>query len=697
MPEVIYRLDSEKEIATFIIDTAGSVNTIGEHFLRDFASATDRANRDKVKGVILASAKTKSFLDGANLMEISKEPSPINLKYMVLKLQEILAALAQSPFPVVAVVTGQTVLGGGFETLLWTCDHIFAAPGTRMGLPEVNVGLFPAAGGPETLRRIVGLKKAIEIVMRGQVLSAEAYTASGVVSMADRDQILAEAEKWILAHPTIINRNYAPEWKEPEQLSTEDRKTIIQAARSRFAVCPEKPYFKAAIDAIEEGLDRPFEEAVKNEVNHLVPLIAHPNVKNKIDLFFLTTSVAPKLAKINPKKAVLVTGIAIIGAGLMGQGIAQICADRGIKVLLIDIDLETAQAGKEKIDEGLEPLVKKGRWAPERKNKVMDSIRVSDDYGDLKDIPLVIEAVFEDLELKQKILRQVQDVNPDTIFASNTSTIPMQEIATLSDRPEQVVGMHYFSPVPLMPLLEIIRSPQTSERALATAVVAGRQQGKICIIVGDGPGFYTSRTFGVYVMTGFYLAEMGLDPWEVDRLALEVGFPQGPLHIYGTAGGNVIYHATSYIKSKKPDLMDVPESLVKMYEAGYWGAGKPCFYRNGMVPDESAKQFIVRNESLPVPEREEAKQMLLLSMVNQAFHCLDEGVIKDYYSMDLAAILGIGFPDCWHGPGRYVSCKGVRATLDALKRIYAKYSLAFFKPAREFERLIACGVDTNLV
>ena len=697
MPEVIYQLDPKKEIATFIVDTAGSVNTIGEQFIRDFATATSRANSDKVKGVILASAKKKSFLDGANLLEMSQDPSPLNLKQVLLKLQEILAALAQSSFPVVAVLTGQTALGGGLETLLWTCDHIFATSGTRMGLPEVNIGLFPAAGGPETLRRVVGLKKAMEIVMRGQILPAEAYTAAGIVTMVSKDKILVEAEKWILAHPDIINRNYDPAWQEPEQLDEKERKKLVRATRRRFTICPEKPYFKAAIDAIEEGLVLPFEEAVQNEAEHFAPLIAHPNVKNKIGFFFLATSLARKLAKINPQKAVPVPKIAVIGAGFMGQGIAQVCADKGSKVLLIDIALATAQAGKEKISAGLNPLVKKGRWSLERKNKVMDNIRVSGDYNDLKDIPLVIEAVFEDLELKQKILKQVQDINPDIIFASNTSTIPMQEIAAKSERPEQVVGMHYFSPVPLMPLLEIIRGPQTSETALATAVVAGQQQGKTCVIVGDGPGFYTSRTFGVYVMTGFYLAEMGIDPWEVDRLALEAGFPQGPLHVYGTVGGNVIYHAGSYIKSKKPALMDIPESLIKMYEAGYWGAGKPCFYKNGLVPDESAKQFIVRQESLDTPDREEAKEMLLLSMVNQAFHCLDEGVLENYFSMDLAAVLGIGFPDCWHGPARYVSQKGVKNTLEALQRIHAKYGLAFFKPAREFERLIARGVDSELI
>jgi 3-hydroxyacyl-CoA dehydrogenase/enoyl-CoA hydratase/3-hydroxybutyryl-CoA epimerase len=257
--------------------------------------------------------------------------------------------------------------------------------------------------------------------------------------------------------------------------------------------------------------------------------------------------------------------------------------------------------------------------------------------------------------------------------------------------------MHYFSPVPLMPLLEVVQGPKTSDSALATAVTCGRQQGKTCIIVGDGPGFYTSRTFGVYVMTGLFLTEMGLNPWKVDHLALEAGFPQGPLHVYGTAGGNVIYHAGSFIQSRKPEVFSVPKTLTNLYEAGYVGAGKPCFYENGSKPDQSVLEYIHRTPSLPTPGSDEAKEMLLLAMVNQAFMCLDEGVVRDYYSMDIGAILGIGFPDCWHGPARYVSQNGVRATKMRLGELCDTYGLPFFRPADEFDRLIACGVDRNIV
>jgi len=695
--ELRYKIDRGKGVAIFEIDTPDSVNTIGEQFIKDLGEATEKAKSDRVKGVILTSAKAKSFLDGANLMEIMKDPSPLSVKHIVLKYQETLGALAKTPFPVVAVLLDQTALGGGFEILLWGCDHIFTTSGSKLGLPEINAGLFPAGGGPETLRRAMGLKTTLDIILGGRILPVEFYTNSGLVTMVSKDEIFFEAEKWIENNKGIVNRNYDPEWNEPNLSSVKEQQTLIKNARERYTVCPEKPYFKAAIDAIEEGLGLPFEEAIRNEVKHFAPLIVEPNVKNKIDLFFSLTGLAPKLATIDRKKAILAPEIAIIGAGLMGQGIAQVCADNGMRVLLFDVDKKTALAGREKINNALDLLVKKGRWLPERKEQVMNNIRPMKDYGELKSIPLVIEAVFEDLDLKQKILKQVQDVNADIIFASNTSTIPMEEISAHSDRPEQVVGMHYFSPVPLMPLLEVIQGPKTSETALATAVTSGRQQGKTCIIVGDGPGFYTSRTFGVFVMTGFYLAEMGLDPWEIDSLALEAGFPQGPLHVYGTAGGNVVYHAGLFMKSRIPDLLPVPETLIKMYEAGYTGAGKPCFYKDDLKPDKSALEFIVRNKSLPSPARDEVKEMLLLAMVNQAFLCLDEGVLRDYFSMDIGAILGIGFPDCWHGPARYVSQKGVKAVHRKIQAIYHKYGLSFFKPAKEFERLIACGVDRGLI
>ena len=699
MSEAQYTLDRETMVATIIIDTAGPVNTIGQVFMTDMEKAINRANKDKVRGVILASGKKNSFLDGANLKELMTDASPQFIRLTIIRYQDILAALAKGPFPVVATLNAQTALGGGLELLLWGCDHVFATPGSKMGQPEVNVGLFPAGGATRSLARVAGFKAAVEMITTGRVRPAESFANPGFLTMCSVRDLNPLAKSWIDENQGVINRNYDPDFQGPAPLTDEEKQKIINAARSRYTICPNRPYLSAAIDCLEEGLRLPFEDAARNEVEKFVPLFEHPNTRNKIDLFFLTTGLGPRLVKADASKAVKVDRIAVIGAGLMGRGIAQVAADRGIKATLLDMDENMTKASVDDLDRTLESMVSKGSWSKARKEAVMSNIDWTTDYGELKNTPLVIECVFENLELKRKILAQVQAVNPEAIFASNTSTIPMADISEGALRPEQVVGMHYFSPVPLMPLLEVVRGAKSSPAAVATAVTVGRAMGKTLILVADGPGFYTSRTFGSFMNNGFRLAELGMSPWDVDLLALHAGFPQGPLHVYGTTGGSIAYHASQFMAGRFPDRMEVPDSLTKLFEAGYTGAGKPSFYLDprAMTRDESVLEHIVPAKGLPVPNNEEAKDILLLAMVNEAFWCLTEGVLPDYYSMDLGAVLGIGFPDCWHGPARYVSLRGVKNVKARLSELADKFRIASLAPAPEFDRLIACGLDSHLI
>jgi 3-hydroxyacyl-CoA dehydrogenase/enoyl-CoA hydratase/3-hydroxybutyryl-CoA epimerase len=699
MPEVSYKLDQATGLATLTIDTAGPVNTIGQKFITDLEKASARAVQDQVRGVIIDSAKKKSFLDGANLKEILTDATPQVARLIVKRYQDALELLAKAPFPVVAILDGQTALGGGFELLLWACDHVFATASSSMGLPEVNVGLFPAGGGTQTLRKVVGFKAAVEMITTGRVNPAPAYAESGVVTVCKSEELLPKAHAWINDHQGILNRNYDPGRQEPNPIPDDEKQRILNASRFRFTISPFRPYLQAALDALEAGLTLSFSEATAKEVELFVPLLFHPNSRNKIDLFFLMTSMGPKLAKVDRSKALAVKEFAVIGAGLMGQGIAQVAADKGMRVMLIDVDEARTKTAVETIDRAAENLVSRGRWTAERKQALMANLRWTTDYADLKHVPLVIECVFEDLALKRDILARVQAVNPEAIFASNTSTIPMAEIAEGAARPEQVVGMHYFSPVPLMPLLEVIQGPQSSAASVATAVTTGRAMGKTVILVGDGPGFYTSRTFGTFVLNGFRLAELGLRPWDVDLLALQAGFPQGPLHVYGTTGGSVIYHAGNFMASKFPERIPIPASLERLFQAGYVGAGRPSFYldQKKMTPDESVMEHIAPLKGLPTPTAEEAKDVLLLGMVNEAFWCLSEGVLKDYFSMDLGAVLGIGFPDCWHGPARYASQKGVRTVYDRLAELSERFQLPGLAPAPEFKAIMACGLDGCLV
>jgi 3-hydroxyacyl-CoA dehydrogenase / enoyl-CoA hydratase / 3-hydroxybutyryl-CoA epimerase len=699
MSEVTYALDHSSKVATFTIDTAGPVNTVGQLFVSDLERATESALSDEVRGVVLVSGKKRSFLDGANLKEIMTNATPGTMRHVLLRFQEALAALAKTPFPVVAVLNGQTALGGGFELLLWGCDHVFATASSRMGLPEINVGLFPAGGGTQILPRIIGFKPAVDAILTGRVSSAEDFAESGLVSVRAPADLGKEAVAWINGHQGIVNWNYDPNYSTADQSTQEEKEKILSDARRRYGISPHRPYIAEALDSLGASLRMPFDEAVRRDADLLVSLFEHANSRNKIDLFFLASTVGPKLAKIDSRKAKAVDRLAIIGSGLMGRGIAQVAADSGFKTTLIDVEVETARQAVENIKKTLDDLVARGRWPQRRRDAAMANLSVGDDYSVLRDIPIVIECVFEDLQLKQKILGDVQEANPHAIFASNTSTIPMAEICATSSHPEQVVGMHYFSPVPLMQLLEIIQGPKSDPAAVATAVTVGKAMGKTVILVNDGPGFYTSRTFSQYVIGGFKLAELGLSPWEVDRLALIAGFPQGPLHVYGTAGGNIVYHASQFLVSRLPDRVNVPPSLPRMYEAGFVGAGKPSFYLDDrkLVPNEAAAEFIVRAEGLPTPTPEEAQDILLLGMVNEAFWCMSEGVLKDYYSMDLGAVLGIGFPDCWHGPARYVSLKGVKAVKQRLAELSDKFAMPSLRPAPEFDSLIACGVDSSLV
>ncbi|MCA1962032.1 MAG: enoyl-CoA hydratase/isomerase family protein [Desulfomonile sp.] len=699
MAEVTYALDRDSLIGTMVIDTAGPVNTIGQRFITDLEKATAQALRDSVRGVMIVSTKKTSFLDGANLQEIMQDATPQMIRIVMKRYQDALATLAKAPFPVVAVLDGQTALGGGFELLLWACDHVFASPGSKVGLPEVNVGLFPAGGGTQTLPKVVGFKTAVEMITQARISRAEALAGTGVVTMCPSGELRERAIAWLREHEGIVNRNYDPNFRSPDTDSDEEKQKALNKARFRYTISPYRPYMLAAIESLEGGLQLPFDKAVARDVDLFVPLLESPFVRNKINLFSLVTSMGPKLAKVDIKAALKVDTIAIIGAGLMGRGIAQVAAERGVKVTLIDVDENTAKGARDTIDRTLEDLVFRGRWPRERKDKVMSNITCTGDYAVLKETPLVIECVFEDLPLKKKILAQVQDVNPDAIFASNTSTLPMADISAGTKRPEQVVGMHFFSPVPLMPLLEVIEGPQSSSAAVATAVTIGRTIGKTVIMVGDGPGFYTSRTFGSYVIAGFRLAELGVSPWDVDFIALQAGFPQGPLHIYGTAGGSVVYHASSFMATRLPDRVQIPETLERLYKAGYVGAGKPCFYLDdkNMVRDESVLQHIALKQGLPTPTREEIEDILHLSMVNEAFWCLSDGVLRDYPSMDLGSVLGIGFPDCWHGPARYVSLKGVKRVKARLEELRDKFQLPGLVPAPEFDTIIACGVDSSLI
>ena len=693
MPEVSFELSREHGIATLTLDTAGPINTIGTRLVADLGAAWRRAEAASARAVVLRSGKPRSFLDGANLAELQKLPSPDDLRELLRRFQAVMAAMATSPIPVVAVVDRATALGGGCELLLWACDRVVATPGARVGLPEVNVGLFPAGGGTHTLRRWVGLESALDVMANGRTLPAEQLVASGLVEVVARGEIEAAVTGWLEANPLSARRIQGT----PAEDGLPEARALVARFRARHQVSGDKPWFEVLFDSVEAGLEQPVAAAAAGDVERFVELWHQPTSRNAVDFFFLSSSLGPRLARVENQEARPVERLAVLGAGLMGRGIAQVAADAGLGVLLLDLGEAQLEAAMSELRTTLDALVAKGRWTAERRDALFGRITTTTDFTRLVDLPLVIEAVFEDLALKRRLLARVEEVSPETIFASNTSTLPMAAISAEARHPERVVGMHFFSPVPLMALLEVVEGKRSSPEAVATAVQVGRRLGKTCVLVGDGPGFYTSRCFGVFVTTGLILAELGMPPQEVDRIAVDAGFPQGPLHVYGSVGGAVVYHASRFMTLATPYL-EVPQTLQNLFEAGFTGAGKPCFYLDpkGREPNPAALAHVSRRPG-PEPSPQEARDMLLLGMVNEAFRCREDGVVRDLASMDLAAVLGIGFPPCWHGPARLLSLRGVAATRDRLADLACRFRVSQLEPCRELDRLVACGVDGGLI
>ena len=699
MTTVTLNHDAARNLVHLVIDTGAPVCTIDSEMMRALEQALRDARVREARGVIIRSQKKGSFITGADLMELfggGVEAVGAALRRM----DAILAALASLPAPVVAVLDDQAAVGGGFELILRCCDHVFAAPRSSFGLPEVHFGLVPALGGMFWLSRLAGLEGALSIVTRGRTLRTEELAAAGIATMAGPEELLAKAQSWLDENRERTQRVARPGEIAVRPEPEAERGALIDEASARASVSPQRPWLPAAVRLLGESVSPDVGRFVGRNIEEFCALSAHPNTRNKIDFYFLKTVVFPKSVRIDKDSARRCDSIGMIGSGLMGGGIAQVAADAGIKVRLMDADVKIAASAVDRMRKSLEGLVRKGRWPEKRLERCLGNITVVGSVGDLRDEPLVIEAIPEKLELKKKLVGEVHACNPDIIFATNTSSLPIGDIAAGTPRPDNVVGMRFFSPVPLMDLLEVIEGRSSSKSCVATAMSLGRAMGKTCILVGDGPGFYTSRVFAVFLYGGFLAVEAGADPWEVDRVAVRAGFPRGPLHMFCSVGGMIPYHAGRFMETRDAARLPMPASMAGVAEAGYVGAGgTKGFYKDeaGRVPDESVLPHLVRKKGLPVPSAVDIEDILLLGMVNEAFWVLGEGIVRDMPSMDLGAVLGVGFPDCFHGPARYAGMRGLRRVVERLEELHRTLRIPHLAPAPELRRLVACGVEGNLI
>jgi len=673
--------EQHENILIVTIDTPGEkVNKLDEKMMDRFTEVLDELGQNNgLRGAILISGKEESFIAGADLEMLRSRKTEEELLALSKRGNAILQRIERSGKPIVAAIHG-SCMGGGTELAL-ACHYRVLSddPATKIALPEVKLGLIPGMGGTQRLPRLIGIQSALEYMLTGKNFYPKQALRNGFADeLVYRHKLLPAAKKWIREHHPgdgpepagpngLLNRLLEGNRMGQNLIFSQARKKTLARTRGNYPAPLE------LIECVKTGIQYGIEAGLATESEAFARLGSTRKAKELINLFFAMNS-----ARNNPsdENALTVQQIGVLGAGLMGSGISQVSSEAGYSVWLKDRDMSSAGKGRKAIAKDLEKRVSKQILQPFERDQLLSRIHATDNYDGFGKMDLIIEAVFEDLALKQKLFAEIEDlVSPETVIASNTSSIPITTLAGNARYPERFVGMHYFSPVPKMPLLEIIRTKDTREEAIATACRVGRKQGKTVIVVRDGPGFYTTRAVSAYMNEALLLFEEGAGVAEIDRIMKDFGFPVGPLTLLDEVGIDIGAHVASVLEGLFDARGGVTSKLsARLQEAGILGRknGKG-FY---LYPEGEKKRLNPNIEAFrnDVPgERPGADlihERLSLIMVNEAAWCLDEGILEAPVDGDLGAILGLGFPPFTGGPFRFMDQEGagtVRNRLESLQ------------------------------
>ncbi len=676
-------------IVAITIDCPDSkVNKVSGGLLREISEMMNSIEKEDVRGIAIVSGKEDNFVVGADIDELRMMKSDLERGEYIRTAHDILNRLASFRVPKVCAVHGNC-LGGGLELALvadWRIATDSAA--TVFGLPEVMIGLLPAAGGTHRLPRLIGLKAAMPMVLAGKNIRVNKARLLGLVDevvMPHGLKEVAVARARILAEKKQKRKNrksLGDFFLESNPLG----RGIVFARARKMVMRQTKGLYPAPleiIDSMEYGYRMGITRGLEKDAHRFVRLAALPETRALMNLFFGMTGM-----KKNPlgKKARQVKKLAVLGAGLMGSGIASVSVPVCETVLLKDVTLDPVGRGMKEIWKGISRQVRSGSIKKFEGEKRYGKVVPCDDYRDFRNTDVVIEAVFEDLQLKRRILADVEAAcGKETIFASNTSALPIKLIASGCRRPQNVIGMHYFSPVPRMPLLEIIKTEKTAEHVVATALELGIRQGKSCIIVKDGPGFYTTRILAPLLFEGGLLLAEGARMHEIDGAMRRFGYPVGPITLLDEVGIDVGAHVAETMAGIfAPRGITGPAGLFRMIEMGFLGRKSG----RGMYRYDLPKKKGKRQENTEVYrmlggatgrkiDATEIQNRVSLMMVNEAILCLQEGIIPSPLTGDMGAILGLGFPPFRGGPFRYADAVGPAKLADMLKSHAEKHGMRF--------------------
>jgi len=641
---------------------------------------------DSVRALVVASAKEDTFIAGADL-EVIEGLDAEEISQMSRDGNALLEKIATGPKPVVAAVHGAAI-GGGLEVALG-CHYILASDdaATVLSQAEVMLGLLPAGGGTQRFVERTGLATALPMLLTGKRVRAKKAKRMGLVdALTTPGGIVETAAKAALAMADgKLKRPVRKKTMVDRLASLPPGRAMIlktaakQVARRTRGLYPAPP---AILDCVETGLKKGRLAGLDRESYYFGLLATGMESRNLVRLFHAMNRAKKPGDGTEPKP---VDRLAVLGAGFMGAGVASVSLGK-CPVVLKDISDEALGAGIRTVEKGLKSQIRSGAITRREADRRRSALRPTTDDADLADADLVIEAVFEDLDLKRRVLADVEArIAPDAVFASNTSALPIARIAEGSRHPERILGMHYFSPVPKMPLLEIVVAEATADWATATAKAFGTAQGKTCIVVKDGPGFYTTRILAPYLNEAVVLLEEGAKIEDLDRVMKDFGYPVGPVALVDEVGIDVAAHVAADLGAAFAERgLGSSDALPKMYEDGFEGRknGKgfylyPKKKKKGPKPvNTEVYRFFGGPDRRKVPAEEIRDRMALL-MVNEAVHCLDEGVIASAEDGDLGAILGLGFPPFRGGPFRYVDHEGAGTIVDKMNELAQRHGPRF--------------------
>ena len=663
----IYQKDADG-IVTITMDMDGPVNAMNAQYRQAMAEVLRKLTAEReLTGVVLASAK-KTFFAGGDLQELCAVPrggEEAQFHTIEDDIKAPLRQLEKLPVPVVAAING-AALGGGLEICL-ACNHRIAQdhPGLVIGFPEVTLGLLPGAGGVVRTIHMLGLEKALPILMEGKRMKAAQALEAGMVDalVQSAEELVPAAKGWIKENPQAAVQ---PWDQRGHRIPGGD--VWSPAITALLAVAPATnfqrtrgllPAPERILAVAGDVMAVDFDTALRIESRGLAYLVTTPEAKNLISSqFFQLNRVKSGASRPRDIEPTAVTRVGILGAGMMGQGIAYASARAGIKVVLTDTSIAAAEKGRTYSARLMDKEIERGRATAAEKDAVLSRIRATNDYAALNGCDLIVEAVFEDVALKAQVTRDAQKLlAAGGVFATNTSTLPITRLAEACDSPENYIGIHFFSPVEKMPLIEIICGEQTSDTTLAKAFDYARQIGKLPIVVNDSLGFFTSRVFGTYLDEGARLLVEGLDPVVIDAMGKQVGMPVGPLTVQDEVSQKLTcevaetHRALGVFGSLGDNSCNsaVAETLIKDHGRGgrHHGGGYYEYAEDGSKHIWPGLYTLYHNPEVQLPHQD-IKDRLLFRQVVESLKCLQEGVLRSVADGNIGSLYGIGAPS-WTG------------------------------------------------